>query len=277
MHSQVRPSAIAGVWYPGGPPELAALVDRLMDQAPAVAPPGPLLGLVVPHAGYLYSGAVAAAGFRQVRGQRYRRAAVLSPSHQPYGGQVVVPAAAAYATPLGQVPVDRPALEAVLDRAGLRALTVHRDTEHSLEIELPFLQRAIGTFELLPVMMEDQSLAAALALGDALAAVLAAPEQQGETLLVASSDLSHYHSYQAANRLDAAFREALETGDPAAVGAAIESGQAEACGAGPVMAVLQAGRRLGLRGVQVLAQANSGDVTGDLWRVVGYLSAALYG
>jgi hypothetical protein len=277
MPADVRPSAIAGTWYPGSAEALSQSVDRQLDQAAASTIPGVIVGLIAPHAGHVYSGLVAAHAFRLVRGLRPEVVAVVSPLHMPYRGDVLTTAHGAYATPLGPVPVNEvlvAGFEAQLrSRGGGRLGRIRDDQEHSLEIELPFLQRALmAPFTLLPVMLRDQSVAVAEAVGHALAAAL----QGREALLVASSDLSHFYPDAVARRLDAVVLGRIDAFDPAGVLAAEEEGVGFACGRGAVAAVLWAARDLGADSVRVLHHATSGDVTGDLTSVVGYGAAAIF-
>jgi len=268
--ADVRPSPLAGRWYPADAARLAASVDGFLA---AAEPPdlwGELIALLAPHAGHRYSGPVAGRAYRAVQGAEFESVAVVGPSHYPYAVPVLTTAHDAYATPLGRVPVDR----AALDRLGaaVPVATVRRDAEHSLEIELPFLQRAlVGGFGLLPLMLVEQSLALAESLGAALAEVL----RGRRALLVASSDLSHFYPQRTAEALDRAMLDAVAAFDPAAVIAAEESGRGFACGRGALAAVMIAARALGADRAQVVGYATSGDVTGDTEQVVGY-GAALF-
>ncbi|OGK99071.1 MAG: AmmeMemoRadiSam system protein B [Candidatus Rokubacteria bacterium RIFCSPHIGHO2_12_FULL_73_22] len=270
----VRPSPIAGQWYPADAAELAAGVDRALDAAGPVASGAAVVAVVAPHAGHVYSGGVAGHAFAAVRGLAPELVAVVGPMHVPARGALLTSAHEAYATPLGPVPLDaaaRAALDAALAAEGAAGLTpVRDDDEHSVEIELPFLQRAlVGAWRLLPVMVRDARRPVALALGRALARALA----NRRALLVASTDLSHYHPQAAARRLDAELLRRLEAFDADAVLRADEEGAAEACGVGALAAVLWAARALGADRVRVLRYATSGDVTGDYRSVVGYAAA----
>ncbi len=270
----VRPSPIAGTWYPADPERLTRQVDAFLDAAPR-APTGEVIGVMAPHAGYRYSGAVAGAAFAPLRARTVDLVVLVGPMHHVYTSPLLTSAHTAYRTPLGDVPLDMEAMRA-LDAAlqarlpfGLMAIT--RDPEHSLEIELPFLQRALaGPFAILPVMVRTQQEDVALALGEALAEIL----NGRRALLVASSDLSHYHRQAYARQLDNVFLDAVRAFDPRAVLTAVLSGQAEACGFAPVAAVMQACRLSGARRAEVLTYATSGDVTGDINSVVGYAAAA---
>jgi AmmeMemoRadiSam system protein B len=279
----VRPSPIAGLWYPAEAGALRESVGRYLAEAPAAADApaaGRVLGLVAPHAGHRYSGAVAASAFAAVRGAAYDLVALLCPSHFHADGPLLTSAHEAYATPLGAVRVDRAALErlraALAAEAGGRpeaALpAIRRDREHAIEIELPFLQLALRPgFKLLPLMLRDQDEAMARALGRALARALAGCR----ALLVASSDLSHYYPQAAANRMDAEMLARIGALDPAGVLAAQEAGRGQACGAGAIAAVLWAAQALGADRARVVAHATSGDVNEDYAQVVGYGAAVI--
>jgi AmmeMemoRadiSam system protein B len=277
MPADVRPSPIAGTWYPGSAEALSQSVDRQLDQA-AVSPiPGTILAVIAPHAGHVYSGLVAAHAFRLVMGLRPDVVAVVSPLHVPYPGDVLSTAHRAYATPLGSIPVDEgllDAFEAQLKGHGVRKLArIRDDQEHSLEIELPFLQRTLGgPFRLLPVMLRDQSAQVAQAVGRSLAATL----KEREALVIASSDLSHFYPDPVARKLDAVVLGRIEAFDPAGVLAAEDEGVGFACGRGAIAAVMWAARELGADAVRVLRHATSGDVTGDFTSVVGYGAAVIY-
>jgi AmmeMemoRadiSam system protein B len=272
----IRPSPIAGTWYPGDAGQLAKSIDRLLGEEAKAEPRSELVGVIVPHAGHRYSGAVAGKAFGLMRGLAPEIVAVVSPMHNLAPGQVLVSGHDAYQTPLGDIPVDREAVRMLSgkfqERTGFAPYPLRNDREHSLEIELPFLQRALGNFRLLPVMILDQSEAVAEALGAALGETLAGRK----ALLVASSDLSHFFPDSAARQLDAEMMRRVERFDPAAVIRAEDEEAASACGRAAIGAVLWAARALGADRVSVVAYANSGDVTGDKSSVVGYGSAAIW-
>ena len=271
-----RPSPIAGTWYPGEETSLARSIDAFLDAAPPQHSSGRLIGLVAPHAGHRYSGAVAGAAFRMARGLSPEIVAVVSPMHVLAPAAVLTSAHQAYRTPLGDIPVDREAISALQEslaaKAGISLLAIRRDREHSLEIELPFLQRALGGFRLLPVMILDQLEATSEAVGHSLAEVL----RGRNALLVASSDLSHHYSAHIANTLDAEMMRRIESFQPEAVMRAEEEGVGFACGRAAIAAVLWAARDLGADRVTVQDYATSGDVTGDESDVVGYGAAAIW-
>ena len=274
--SPVRPSALAGSWYEGNPKALAHAVDQYLEQAELPELPGEVVAVIAPHAGHIYSGPVAGYAFAAVRGEKPELVAVLSPMHQPYYEPLLTSAHAAYSTPLGQISVDA---ESVADLDGrLKELLgygltgVAYDQEHSLEIELPFLQRSLGgDFKLLPVMVRAQSSKVSRQLGEALAETL----RGRKALLVASTDLSHFYSQEEAVSFDTEMLRRIESFSPEQVYQAEQEEKGFACGLGALTAVLWAARGLGADTVKVLRHATSGDVTGDYDRVVGYGAAVV--
>ena len=270
-----RPSPIAGQWYPADPRRLATSVDQFIKEAKLPAIQGQVVAVMTPHAGHRYSGPVAGYAFAALRDLEPEVVAVVSPMHYLAVSPLLTTAHAAYETPLGQIPVDQETLhllQQALQPAGLGLTPVRHDPEHSLEIELPFLQRALKTaFRLLPVMVRDPSVKVAQALGQALAKVLAGRP----ALLVASTDLSHFYPQTVAQELDAEMLRRVEAFDPQGVLQAEEEGKGFACGRGALAAVLWAAKELGANHVQVLHYATSGDVTGDYSQVVGYGSAVV--
>ncbi len=276
MTTDLRPSAIAGTWYEGDPRRLAASVDGYLDCAELPELPGAVIAVIAPHAGHRYSGPVAGYAFAAVRGLKPDLVAVISPMHHPYFEPLLVTAHAAYVTPLGEIPVDKQAI-ADLDAAlqaelGYGLAPVPRDPEHSLEIELPFLQRAIsGEFKLLPVMVREQSPKVAEQLGKALAAVL----KDRNFLLVASTDLSHFYDQATAKALDSEMLRQIEAFSPEGIFQTEREDKGHACGLGALVAVLWAAKTLGAEIVKILHHATSGDVTGDYSSVVGYGAAVV--
>jgi hypothetical protein len=272
----VRPSPIAGTWYPDDPAALARSIDSLLEAAGPPKIEGSIIGVVVPHAGHRYSGAVAAAAFCSLHKCQPEVVAVISPLHSFHPARLLTSQHQAYWTPLGTIPVAHDLLqqlaEHLLKDSAIRLEAVAHDSEHSLEIELPFLQRVFRQpFRLLPIMVRDQGSAAAEALGRGLAAVL----RGTPSVLVASTDLSHFFSADVARRLDTEMLSRIASFDPAAVLSAEEEGVGFACGRGAAAAVLWAAAALGADCAQVLRYATSGDVTRDPTSVVGYGAVAL--
>lgn len=272
----IRPSPIAGKWYPGEAASLSASVDGYITSAQLPPIEGKVIGIMAPHAGHLYSGPVAGFAFAALRGLAPNLVVVISPMHHPFHQPLLTCGHAAYGTPLGPVLVDMPALtdlhEKLKAALGFGLTAVRNDPEHSLEIELPFLQRALsGEFRLLPVMVRDQSARTTEALGHAIAQTVASRN----ALLVASTDLSHFYPQAIANRLDTFVLSEVEAFNPIGVLQADDEGKGFACGKGALAAMLWAARDLGADHVQVLHHATSGDVTGDYEQVVGYGSAVI--
>jgi AmmeMemoRadiSam system protein B len=263
----VRPSPIAGTWYEGNAKNLARVVDDYLNNAQLPAVEGEVVAVIAPHAGHRYSGAVAGYAFAAVRGMKPDLAAVISPFHNYSNYPLLTTAHDAYGTLLGNIEVDKAALVELSSCLDIPIMPVFADKEHSLEIELPFLQRALtGDFKLLPIMIRAQEEDVAKKLGHALAKVL----KDKNALLVASTDLSHFYDQTTANMLDAEMLTRFESFEPETIFEAERTGKAFACGHAAVAAVLWASRELGANKVQVLHHATSGDVTGDYSSVVGY-------
>ncbi len=271
-----RPSPIAGRWYPGEPGQLASSVDAYVDAADLPEIKGEVIGIIAPHAGHVYSGPVAGYAFSAVQEMKPELVAVISPMHQPYSQPLLTSAHQAYQTPLGPIIIDQETLsqlnEYLEEELGFGLTAVRNDAEHSLEIELPFLQRVFSSeFRLLPVMVRDQTAKVGEVLGKSLARVLA----DRDALLVASSDLSHFYNQEQAVQLDMEMLHQIEAFDPQGVLRAEEEGKGFACGRIAVAAVLWAAREMGANTVQILKHATSGDVTGDYSGVVGYGAAVI--
>ncbi len=280
--SDVRPSPIAGHWYPGDPHILAAFVDRSMDEAQPVELTGEIVAVMAPHAGYEFSGLVAGAAFAVLRGLDIQTVIIASPMHQPYYEPLLTSAHQAYETPLGLVKIDIEALQeldaSLEELLGVRLRRVRNDMEHSLEIELPFLQRALpGPFSLVPIMVRDQSLRTARSLGEAFRRLVAESHSLSgkRVLLVASTDLSHFYPQRAAVALDSEVLRVVETLDPEGVIRVEEEAKGFACGRGALAAVLFAAKALGANHSEVLKYATSGEARGDYDRVVGYGAAVM--
>ncbi|OQA42257.1 MAG: hypothetical protein BWY52_02265 [Chloroflexi bacterium ADurb.Bin325] len=276
----LRPSAIAGAWYPGSAPALRRAVEEYLGQASRAELPGELLALVSPHAGYAYSGPTAGHAFAQVRGAAFERVILLGPLHRPIRGSAVgsfmVPAEDAYSTPLGDVPLDR----AFIARLGaeVELTPVRRDEEHALEIELPFLQVALGSFALVPMMLGDYiGTRGTVERLERLAHALAALWEPG-TLIVVSTDLSHLDDYADVVRTDRRLLDLVQAFDVAGLIAALAREQVQACGASGLVAAFRAAQQLGATAARVLHYTNSGDVTGRRAAgvyTVGYMAAAV--
>jgi MEMO1 family protein len=272
----VRPSAIAGIWYEGNPQALRKQVNNYLAAARIPDLRGRVVALISPHAGHRYSGSTAGHAFRTVQGVSYDTVAILSPYHNYHPAPLLTTSHTAYSTPMGDISVDKAALSSlekeVRSRTGIGLTLLDHDVEHSLEIELPFLQAAlVGAFSLLPLMLRTLSREFLQALGQSLATVL----KDRRALLVASTDLSHFYPLSQADQLDAEMLNRIASFSPDKVLEAEENGIAFACGAPAVATVLWASRALGASQVQVLHHTTSAEVTHDTSSVVGYGAAVI--
>jgi AmmeMemoRadiSam system protein B len=254
----IRPAAVAGAFYPADPAGLAAEVERCLRAARAPGPgETPPKAIIAPHAGYIYSGPIAGNAYARVAPLRGKvtRVVLAGPAHRVPVRGVAVPRAAAFATPLGEVELDT----AVLERLQALPFVEFNDRahalEHSLEVHLPFLQAVLGAFRLVPLVVGDATPAE-------MASLLEAVWGGEETLVVVSSDLSHYLPYPSAREIDAATARSIVALSPRLV-------SEEACGAAPVNGLLELARRRGMR-AEMVDLRNSGDTAGGRSQVVGY-------
>ena len=266
-----RPSPIAGQWYEGNPSRLAAQVDAYLAEARIPEPAGQPLAVISPHAGHIYSGGVAGHAFAAIRDLKPDVVAVVSPLHQYARGAIYTSGHSAYWTPLGEVPVDAALIDEFTahlhDSTGVELQAALNDHEHSLEIELPFLQRIYShPFRLLPLMVRELEPEFLLAVGQALFDTL----QHVNTIAVASTDLSHFYTQREAGGLDGRMLDAMQALDVQRMLALETGGQGFACGVGAVASVVNYAKLAGAVHGQILKYATSGDVTGDHSSVVGY-------
>lgn len=254
---KIRNPAVAGTFYPADPGELHTMVHGFLEQAkrPEGSPPK---ALIVPHAGYIYSGPVAATGYIGLTEARDRieRVVLLGPSHRVGFLGLASSSADIFRTPLGDIPIDRKAIESIATLPQVHQLDEAHLMEHSLEVHLPFLQEVLGSFSLVPLVVGD-------AAAEEIAEVLEKLWGGDETLIVISSDLSHYHDYETAQQMDSATSLAIERLNPD------EIEDEGACGRNPIKGLLLAARDKHLIAVTVDLR-NSGDTAGPSDRVVGY-------
>jgi hypothetical protein len=262
MSINLRPAAVAAMFYPESAAVLARQVAQMLAAAPQVLARAPK-AIVVPHAGYVYSGPIAASVYAPLAALRatVRRIVLLGPTHRVAITGLAVPSASAFATPLGNVPVDQAALAAVADLPQVVVDDAAHADEHSLEVQLPFLQTIFGAFSLLPFAVGQAS-------PEQVAEVLGRLWGGDETLIVVSSDLSHYLPYAMARKVDTQTAQHIVDLDPTLR-------HEQACGASPLNGLLLAARQHGLQ-AQLLDLRNSGDTAGDKARVVGYGAFAFY-
>jgi MEMO1 family protein len=255
-----RPAAVAGMFYPASPEALRASVRDFLDEAgPDEGAPPKVL--IVPHAGYIYSGSTAARGFATLRriARQVRRVVLIGPAHRVALRGVAIPSVDRFETPLGPVELDRPALDALAQAPHVVRSDRAHAGEHALEVQLPFLQEVLERFTLVPLVVGD-------AAPDEVAAALERVWGGPETLIVVSSDLSHYLPYETARRVDATtLAQVLELGP--------DLDHRQACGATPINALLRVARRRRLH-PRLLGACSSGDTAGDREGVVGYAALA---
>jgi len=272
----VRPSPIAGTWYSANPTQLRESVNTYIEKATPPTLNGEVIALVAPHAGYRYSGAVAGHAFKTVKGRSFDTVVIISPMHQYDPHPILTSAHRAYRTPLGDIPLAKQLIteisEALYDIRGGQLTPVFHDQEHSLEIELPFLQCALADdFDLIPIMLRDQTRQTAMDLGQVLAECLS----DVNCLLVASSDLSHFHPESEAKNLDNQVLEALGNFSPEGLFELKDQGLGHACGLAAMACVLWASKTLGANNVSLLSYDTSASSTGDRSSVVGYGAVAI--
>lgn len=283
MSEMIRNPAVASAFYEGTRSALNAQIEECYTHqlgpgrvpSKPSKPLGKILGIVTPHAGYTYSGPVAAWAFCQLIEKELPESVVLlGPNHYGLGREVAVMPAGRWRTPLGEVEVDEDLASKIAESSFLLELddTAHRK-EHSLEVQLPFLQHGYGeAFKIVPISIMSQDLESAQEIGKALGEAL---KGRRGALIVASTDLTHYEPAASANTKDAKVIEAILSMDPARVEEVVSKLSVSMCGPGPVMAMLTAASLLGAQKARLLKYASSGDITGDYSAVVGYASLAI--
>lgn len=271
---EIREPAVAGSWYPGRPEVLSRDVRGYLEKAKGERVEGEIVALISPHAGYVYSGQVAAHAYKMVEGRSFDSVVVVAPSHYVSFRGVSLYDRGGYRTPLGVVPVDMELSRKMIEKGrGIQFLPEAHAKEHSLEIQLPFLQIALGSFKLVPVVMEPQWSWESC---QNLALTMAEAARGKKVLLVASSDLSHFHPQGEAVGLDRVVLNHIDRFDAEGLSRDLKDGRCEACGGGPMVSVMLAAKALGANRGKVLKYLNSGDVTGDRSGVVGYAAGVFY-
>jgi len=265
-----RPPVVAGGFYPGDAAELKAFIGDALDKAPEVKLDGEIIAVISPHAGYKYSGYVAADMYKLLIGRKFDVICVIAPSHREAFRGVTIYNGDGYETPLGILEIDKN-LSGKLVKASsvIKFSNAGHGLEHSIEVQLPFLQATAGDFKLLPLVMGEQDFETSKSLGKALGGVL----KDKNALIVMSSDLSHFHNYNDAVRLDNEVIKAVKYYDYWLLLRSLATRKCEACGGGPIIAGMIAAQGLGANKSQIIKYANSGDVTNDRSSVVGYMSA----
>lgn len=274
----IRPSPIAGSWYPGSKDALHTAIAQYMENATIPAMEGKVFGLIAPHAGYFYSGSTAGHAYRCVQGETFDVCAVFSPLHDYQPFDFLTTLHAAYTTPLGDVPVATSLVKAIDEdmqaSSNLFLQRIGLDREHSLEIQLPFLQVALkDRFDLVPIMVRTHHSGTLQNAAKSIARVLSGKR----VLIIASTDLSHFYSKREADQYDGVMTSRFTSFDPQGVLAAEAGQQGFACGAGAVALALWTTQLLGAKHVTLLHHTTSADASGDTSSVVGYAAAAITG
>ncbi|HNR12852.1 MAG TPA: AmmeMemoRadiSam system protein B [Thermodesulfobacteriota bacterium] len=269
----IRRPVVAGSFYTAHAPSLSdeivsylkSVPDRSLERLP--------IGLIVPHAGYMYSGQIAAYGYKHIVGLRYDTVIVCAPSHRAYFPGASVDRKSAYRTPLGDIPIDSALAESLMTSCDLISFyeQAHAE-EHAVEVQLPFLQTALQDLSIVPFIMGSQDLETCEALAQALAKCI----QGRNVLTVASSDLSHYHPHGQATVLDQHVIDHITAYDPQGLALGLKRRHMEACGGGPIITTLFLGKHLGATRAEIVKYATSGDVSGDYSGVVGYAAGVIY-
>ena len=274
-----RHPAVAGTFYPGDPLDLSRQITGYLANAKRTIFSDNIRGIIAPHAGYMYSGAIACAAYKQLEGLRYDSVVVISPSHTTFFQGVSVFNGSAYLTPLGKIFVDQELCTKITNINPHKIYLANKGhtgggtrQEHALEVQLPLLQMVLGDFKLVPIVVGEQEWDVIASLADCLSGALSGTN----TLIVASSDLSHFYTSEQAAQKDGIVRSWIEQYDAHGLFKAISRGEAEACGGGPMAAAMLACQKLGADRIDITDQGDSGKVTGDTREVVGYLSAVMY-
>lgn len=273
LTSEIRPPAVAGMFYEREPVRLKKAIENYLNQAHPPKIEGEIIGLVSPHAGYFYSAKTAAYGYKLVKGKKYNSVVVISPSHYEYFRGISIYNGIAYQTPLGTISIDSELRDELKDYNNIIEFSKRgHGREHALEVQLPFLQLVLEDFKLLPIVMGDQSKEFVYSLAEILAEVL----KNKNVLLVASSDLSHYFSHDVANSLDSRIEHLINKFDDETLIDELEEEKVQACGGGPIVTVMKTSKLLGANKSKVLYRNDSSEASGDKHQVVGYLSAVFY-
>ena len=269
----IRKPAVAGKFYPAEPDLLRREINKLLSMVTDSPLPGKICSLIVPHAGYIYSGLTAAHGYKLLEKNPVPTVVLISPSHREYFAGISICPGDAFRTPLGDIPIASELSDLIAENDKIIARSDRgHGSEHAIEVQLPFLQVVLDKFSIVPVVVGDQRPAICYHLVEKLSSVL----KDKNVVMIASTDLSHYHAADAAETLDQIIIKDIAEFNHEKLMSDIQNERAEACGGGPAVVVLAASEKLGANNIKILHHCNSGDVTGDRSAVVGYLSAVTY-
>ncbi|MEG8946357.1 AmmeMemoRadiSam system protein B [Rosettibacter firmus] len=269
---QVREPSVAGMFYPSSPSKLREEIQILLDTSKLSENIDNILGIIAPHAGYIYSGKTAAYAYNAIKGKNYNTVIIISPSHREYFAGISIYNGDAYKTPLGEVPINKNISSQLTAGSKIifEGIQGHR-AEHAVEVQIPFLQTVLENFSIVPIVLGDQNRVFVYELANSLSKVV-----DENTLIVASSDLSHYYSKRTADELDSIVEKHISNFDYDGLQKDLENNKCEACGGGAIVALMRTADLINKRKSKVLHRSDSGDVSGDFSEVVGYLSAAIY-
>ncbi len=271
--SVIRKPAVAGTFYPENPDELKNELKLLLSLVQSSLGPKNITGVVSPHAGYIYSGRTAAYAFNLLKNKNFKTVIIISPSHREYFAGNSIYDGDAYETPLGQVPLNKELIEKII--TGSKSIFAGKKghtEEHAIEVEIPFLQFVLSDFSIVPIVMGDQNREYVDELANQLARHISK-----DTVMVASSDLSHYHNKNEAEKLDSIIEKNIADFNYDELMDNLERRVCEACGGGPIAAMMKASHLVNKNKSRILHRSDSSDTSGDRSQVVGYLSAVIYG
>ena len=270
--NNVRQPAVAGLFYEANPQKLREHINDLLSTAESKKINNKIFGIVSPHAGYIYSGLTAAYGFNLLKGKDYTKVVIVSPSHREYFAGSSIFNGDAYQTPLGTVEIDKDLAQKIV--GGSRTISFGlkgHGQEHAIEVQLPFLQSVLSEFKIVPIVMGDQSKIFVNELAEQIAS--AADEK---TIVIASSDLSHFYPKKKAYELDSIVAQNIIDFNYKKLQGDLDNRICEACGGGPIVVLMRASALLNKKNSMLLNRSDSGDVSGDNSEVVGYLSAVVF-
>lgn len=269
---KIRHQQVAGYFYPAEKEKLENDISLLLNVDKPEKSFNKIFGIVSPHAGYVYSGKTAAYVYNLLKDKSYKTVIVISPSHAEYFPGICIYDGDAYETPLGIVEIDQNITDKLTENSKLvfRGIQGHK-REHALEVQIPFLQSVLKDFKIVPIVMGDQSKMFVDHLAEKISKVV-----DEETLTVASSDMSHFYDSSEANRLDSVVEQRINEFDFEQLLKDLDDHECEACGGGPIAAMMKAASLKNINKSLVINRSDSGDITGDKSEVVGYLSAVIY-
>lgn len=276
----IKKANVAGQFYPADKNELSKAIDSYLQDYKVIGGEGDLVAIIVPHAGYQFSGIVAGYAYKQLTNKNFDTVIIMGPSHYVNFDGISVLPEGEYETPLGKVKIDKELASALMAFSPkIKYVKEAFDREHSVEVQIPFLQKTLKNFKIVPVVIGLQSIENSEILAEAIYNAMNGQSQgkKGKKiLLVASSDLSHYHTYEVSSTMDAVVIDAISKGDVNMLAEKLSAGVCEMCGYGPVITAMRTADLLGANSFEILKYGDTGDVTGDKSAVVGYLSAAIY-